>query len=191
MDKRALLEEVFGFTDEQLMESLEDIMIIRNFSRYEIIALEGSESHSIFFNVRGIFRGFFFDMDGKEITDYFRNDAGAAIMSCENLGEKAHENLQAITELTAIEFPLTEFKELLKKHRELAFWQKKSLIDAIERTQDIKEVCCRLKAKEKYLWFIENYPDLVDFVRAKDIASFLDMTPVSLSRIRRELKNEK
>ena len=191
MTKRALLKEVFGFKDKHLIEALEKNMIIRNFSKYEMIISEGTVPHSIYFNVQGIFRGFFFDMDGKEITDYFCNNVGTAVMSCESLGEKAHENLQAITELTAIEFPLTEFKELLTKYTELAILQKDSLIDAIEKSQEIKEVCCRLKAKEKYLWFLENYSDLVDYARAKDIASFLDMTPVSLSRIRRELKEEK
>ena len=190
MVKRALLNKVFGFKDEQLLAALEDIMIIRKFCKYEMIVLEGTVPHSIYINAEGIFRGFFFDMDGKEITDYFRSDPGAVLLSCESLGEKAHENLQAASDLTAIEFPLAEFIELLNKHVELALFQKESLLRAIEQNYTIKEVCCRLKAREKYLWFLETYPDLVNHVRAKDIASFLDMTPVSLSRVRKALKEE-
>ena len=42
-----------------------------------------------------------------------------------------------------------------------------------------------MSAPERYDWFLENYPGLIDRVQHRRIASFLCMTPVSLSRIRR------
>ena len=42
-----------------------------------------------------------------------------------------------------------------------------------------------MSAPERYDWFLENYPGLIDRIQHRRIASFLCMTPVSLSRIRR------
>ncbi|MCR4905607.1 MAG: hypothetical protein K6A33_05950 [Clostridiales bacterium] len=47
-----------------------------------------------------------------------------------------------------------------------------------------KNVLLCMSASERYDWFLENYPGLIDRVQHRRIASFLNMTPVSLSRIR-------
>ena len=43
-------------------------------------------------------------------------------------------------------------------------------------------------AMVRYHWFMKTYPGLVDHVRDKYVASFLGMTPVTLSRLRRKLR---
>ena len=40
----------------------------------------------------------------------------------------------------------------------------------------------------RYQWFLKKYPGLIDEVSNKHIASFLGMTPVTLSRLRQKLK---
>ena len=44
---------------------------------------------------------------------------------------------------------------------------------------------------ERYQWFLKHYPGLIQTVSNKHIASFLGMTPVTLSRLRRKLRDEK
>ena len=41
---------------------------------------------------------------------------------------------------------------------------------------------------ERYQWFLLRYPELADVVSIKHIASFLCMSPVSLSRLRGQLR---
>ena len=53
----------------------------------------------------------------------------------------------------------------------------------MERTADFQQ----LTAKERYLKFIKDSPDLLRRVSIETIASFLGMEPQSLSRIRREI----
>ncbi|MGH2569098.1 MAG: Crp/Fnr family transcriptional regulator [Bacteroidota bacterium] len=45
-------------------------------------------------------------------------------------------------------------------------------------------------AEERYLAFIKTYPDLVEQVPQNQIASYLGITPQSLSRIRKELSTK-
>ncbi|HAA15766.1 MAG TPA: hypothetical protein DCE41_30280 [Cytophagales bacterium] len=61
----------------------------------------------------------------------------------------------------------------------------------------IEEVCIskdirlskmlKLDAKARYLWFMEEYPDVIEKAPLKLIASYLGMKPESLSRIRKQL----
>jgi hypothetical protein len=41
---------------------------------------------------------------------------------------------------------------------------------------------------ERYQCFLKYYPDLINIVNNKHIASFLGMTPVTLSRLRHQLR---
>jgi CRP-like cAMP-binding protein len=45
-----------------------------------------------------------------------------------------------------------------------------------------------LSPQERYLSFLRNYPDLACVVKQRDIASYVRVTPVALSRIRARLK---
>lgn len=45
-----------------------------------------------------------------------------------------------------------------------------------------------LSPEERYLSFLREYPDLADVIRQRDIASFVRVTPVALSRIKTRMK---
>lgn len=47
----------------------------------------------------------------------------------------------------------------------------------------------KLDAKSRYLWFVEEYPLVIEKAPLKHIASYLGMKPESLSRIRKELNS--
>lgn len=48
----------------------------------------------------------------------------------------------------------------------------------------MKVVLYQQSAAERYQWFLNAYPGLIDQVKHKHIASFLGMSPVTLSRLR-------
>ena len=43
---------------------------------------------------------------------------------------------------------------------------------------------------ERYQWFRQAYPGLSEKISNRYIASFLNMTPVTLSRLKQELKKQ-
>ena len=55
---------------------------------------------------------------------------------------------------------------------------------------EMKRIRYEYAAKERYLWFCRTHPGAADRMMNKHIASFLDMSPVSLSRIRKQLAQE-
>ena len=64
------------------------------------------------------------------------------------------------------------------------------LSGALSRHVGIKLAIYKHDAKGKYRWFLENYPGLIDIVKHRHVASFLNITPESLSRVRKEWKQQ-
>ena len=64
----------------------------------------------------------------------------------------------------------------------------KLLLIGLDRHWQEKINLLSCSAMQRYLWFLENYPNLIDLVGNKYIASFLGMTPATLSRLRRRLR---
>lgn len=54
---------------------------------------------------------------------------------------------------------------------------------------DHKEAIQRLDYLGRYKWFLQNYPGVIDRMPHYQIASFLSMSPVTMSRIRTKLKS--
>ena len=188
MNPQNFFSKNLGITDKKVIQAFENIITVREFSKNERIFSEGEIPSNFYFNIKGIFRGYMFNQDGSEITDCFGFRAGAPITSVNRIGEPAKTNMEAVTNLTAIQMPMTDLITLIENNPELLAIYNNLLQEALDRHWKIKEARYRLSATDRYKWFLETYPDLIEYVRMKDIASFLGMSPVSLSRIRKTLK---
>ena len=64
------------------------------------------------------------------------------------------------------------------------------LQDSLKEHWENKIALGQYSAIARYQWFLKTYPGIIDRVPHRYVASFLGMTPVSLSRIRRELREQ-
>ena len=62
---------------------------------------------------------------------------------------------------------------------------------ALQDIWELKTMLHKCSAQERYQWFLKNYPGLIDQVTNKYIASFLRMSPVTLSRLKTGLEKER
>ena len=74
-------EKAFQLSDETLIQKLMQMTEISFFKKGEIIVRQDEIPSKIYFLLDGVFRGFFFDAHGKEITDCFGFEMGAAAIS--------------------------------------------------------------------------------------------------------------
>ena len=64
------------------------------------------------------------------------------------------------------------------------------VLRSAKRHWEIKTVLYQYTATQKYQWFLQAYPELICHVSGRHIASFLGMTPVTLSRLKRTLHEQ-
>ena len=80
-----------------------------------------------------------------------------------------------------------EFEELMINNLEIRRFGNAVLRNELTRKVDKEIGLASLTAKERLLKFREQYPMLENLIPHTDIASYLGITNISLSRLRRDL----
>jgi len=146
----------------------------------------------IFFIKKGLLRSFYLTDTGEEKTIIFRWEGQmAAIPECIFDNEPTRQTWQALEdcELLEIDFDVVEKMSennfLLVKTR-MGFAQK-MLLESLKRVESF----VLDKPEERYQKLIAQKPKIMQRIADKHIASFIGVTPVSLSRIRKRLASQK
>ena len=158
----------------------------------EIYIPEGKIFKKIIYIKKGILRIFFVTASGEEKTFFFRWEGQiAAIPECIFDNQPTRQTWQALEdcELMEIDFDIVEkLSENNISHIKIRLgFAEKMFLDALKRVESF----VLDKPEERYQKLIIQKPEIVKRVADKHIASFIGVTPVSLSRIRKRLASQK
>lgn len=160
------------------------------FSKGNIILGIGEPMEKVYFILNGIARSYYLDIDGNDITKIFLPEMSFCVGENFITNEKSIQGFEAIENISALEFSSEKIKMYILSVPEL----KELYIKALEKTIVYKmhrESSFQLKsATERYLDFKKEFPNIEKRVSQSCVASYLGITPVSLSRIRRTIKEE-
>lgn len=172
----------------------EEIDFINNkFEKVELkkgtILLKANETvlHQ-YYVVEGCLRTFFLDPSGKEhtiqfaIKDWWISDYTAFFSST-----KAIMNIECIHNATLYKVSKKDIDAILKKIPSLEIFFRKKMEGSFASFQKRILATLAQTAKERYVSFINSYPNIEQSVKNYHIASYLGVTTESLSRIRKEL----
>lgn len=141
-----------------------------------------------FFISEGIVRIYYVDQDGNEVNEGFYDEGKflGPISSFVN-GSPCQYNIQAIEPCQLVVANYQKFHQYaLDKPEilnfEITFMQSLFVSNA---KRDSKRMISN--GEQRYKWFCRNYPHFLERIPQYHIASFLGMTPVSLSRLRKNL----
>lgn len=170
------------------LQRLLSISQIRVFPKGEIIqGIQQKLTHSGLI-LSGMVRSYYLDMEGNEITRNFHKE-GYLVIEEGLLGyEYSLGASEALEDTTILLMDTEKLKQLVKERESF----KNIYIACLEwgiRYKIYRESEFLTKnATDRYLQFCEDYPELVNRVKQSYISTYLGITPESLSRIRRTLK---
>ena len=190
MQPKDVFEKTLGLTDPDLIQELIDACTPLHLKAGDFLIREGDMPAVVPFLLKGIVRGFLFDVNGREITDCFAVQPGMPVMTSADLRVPSPFSMEALVDSEFLTIPIVEIQRLLEKYSELQQLYNQLLIFSFSMHWKIKLTLCRNTAMQKYQWFLEEYPGLIDRISNKCIASFLGMTPVTLSKLRRALREK-
>lgn len=144
----------------------------------------GMITDRIGFVSQGLLRSFY-TIKGKETTTYFlQTGSFAAALSSFLQMKPAVENIQALEDSELI---VISRKDLFKLYDENWKWQQvgRVLIENYYIVLEQRSISLQsLSAQERYNIFLKEFPNVIKTVPLHHIASFLGITPETLSRIR-------
>jgi CRP-like cAMP-binding protein len=158
----------------------------------EIYIPEGKIFKKIFYIKKGLLRIFFVTESGEEKTFFFRWEGQiAAIPECIFDNQPTRQTWQALEDCELMEIDFDIVEKLSENNISLfkirLGFAEKMFLDALKRVESF----VLDKPEERYQKLIIQKPEIVKRVADKHIASFIGVTPVSLSRIRKRLASQK
>lgn len=149
-----------------------------------ILLKEGEVADRLYLIRKGCLRLFFYN-EGNDITFQFFFE-GDFVASFDSLYKRTPSlfNLESMepSALTAIE--REDFYELIHHHPSLRQLYEEKLIDRFQAYQQLFLSRIKNTPQQRYEELLKEYPHIVQRVPQHYIASYLGITPVSLSRIR-------
>ena len=184
MDVQTFLTEIIPIKDPDLRSILEAECRIETFRQGESIDELYTVDAFIRFLISGVIRGYIIDEHGKESTTDFATRPGYCIAGLRLVhGGSSDIGFGVEKDSEVFSIPV-ETVLRLKGHPEmvdlLIFYYAKS----VEIHWTTEKMLYLKTAEERYEWFLKRYPGLIEYVPHSHIASLLNMTPVTLSRIR-------
>lgn len=187
MEIEDFYRNVLFISDEDLIRNLVLHSKRLTVEKGEILQNIGECVTSVNFLEEGLIRGFFLDRKGNEITDCFGIWPGTPAVSCLDLDMPSPICIEALENSALISVPISVLFKLLKNNPNVIAVYNRLLQISFQINWESKITLAQYSARERYLWFLEKYPGLIDRVTHKHIASFLGMTPVQLSRVRKTI----
>jgi hypothetical protein len=96
-------------------------------------------------------------------------------------------SLQALTDCVFLTIPAGQFREISDQNTQVRMFGRAVVEREFMQSLRFEELFRSHSAKDRLFFFRENYPNLENLVPHTVIASFLGITPVSLSRLRHDL----
>lgn len=180
MSLAELYRDLFGLSDEPLIRRLTELGEVRPVKKGHLLYREGEVPSKLTFLLQGLLRGYFLDASGRDITDCFAFKPGTPATAGVALGDSATISIEALEDSQVLEL-MEEYPQLYRLYS--AF-----LLEALKCHWEVKAAMYQYTAMERYQWFLRTYPGLYHQVSGKHIASFLGMTQVTLSRVRRAMR---
>jgi len=165
---------------------------IKEVKKNEIILREGEVSDSTFFVEKGLLRMYSIDKAGKEhVIQFAPENWILSDTTSQLLNEKSRFYIEAIEESIVIVMRDGFFESLSKIYPEVAEKNQRLMINHIKNLQNRVNSLISTTAEERYMGFLKKYPNLMLRAPQWMVASYLGITPESLSRVRKELAKKK
>ena len=182
------LRITLGLSDNELLRTIRQTAYINHYEKGSFLLRQGECPDGFCVLINGILRGYFLDKDGTDITDCFGYRMGTIAMPFSDMSMPSPINIEVLEASDIFIIPRHTMQELLTHNFEAVQVYNRILLAGATEHWEIKNALYQYSATDRYIWFTKRYEGLIDLVAHKYVASFLGISPVTLSRLRGKIK---
>ena len=180
---RELARKYSTMTHDEL-DVLESILVPMKFAKGQMILSEGEICKHVYYIERGLIRQFYFK-NGKQITEHLREDR-SIFMCIESLFREEPTKLQveAIEPTWVYALPKQKLEQVALHNVNIQILYRKILEESLITSQVHADLVRFETAQARYKRMCKLSPQVILRAPLVYIASYLQMTPETLSRVR-------
>lgn len=193
-----MFNNFWNFTDQFVLftqsekEKIKNRLTLRDVPKNYTLVDLGDTAKEVFFLNKGCMRMYYLTDDGKEITGFIYQ---------ENMFAGSHESffsqvpsMQILETLEPCELVVLSYRDLNQLYIDVPKMNvltRKILEQRMAFAQKVVASLIINKPSERYVSFLEQYPNLVNRIPHHILATYMGITPVSMSRIRKRIMKKK
>lgn len=186
------LQRVFlpwgALNNQALFDELAALFSSCSLASNEFLAQPGDALNRVIIVVSGVLRFYLLDEDGQEWNKGFLSEDGITGPLAEYTDTWPNPyGLQALEKSMVLQASANEFLALAAQYSELDHVLRRYVSALLKRKAKRLTSFQRLDATGRYLEFCQEYAQVVERLPQYHIASFIGISEVSLSRLRRKL----
>ncbi len=166
------------------LDLLESILVPLKYQKGEKILNEGEVCTNIYWVVKGLVRQFYYK-NNKELTEHMAVE-NSIVMCIESLFKEKPSHLQIVALEPSVIYamPRQQLEKVAMKSLNIQILYRKILEESLIQSQIHADMMRFESAQSKYAKLVKLQPQLVLRAPLVYIASYLQMTPETLSRVR-------
>ena len=184
---RPLINKVSTLSEGSL-DLVIDLIEVEVYEKGDVFIHRGKRNNKEYFVYEGVCRSFLLSPEGEEVSiSYFLEGSILSPNKTRTANQISHLNFQALTKLTTASLNADKFEQLMIKHIDIREFGNMVLRNELLAKVEKEIGLASLNAKERLIQFRGKYHLLENLISHVDIASYLGITNISLSRLRKEL----
>lgn len=181
---RPIINSVTSISDNSI-KKINELVEYTNFKKGELITSVRQNNNMEYFILEGICKSFLNTPEGENVTiSFFMSNSIISPSTTRNKEGKSVINIQALTDVEIATIDAVKFEKLMIDDLEIRDFGNSVLRNELMAKVQKEIALASLKGKDRLLLLRKNYPNIENCISHADIASYLGITTISLSRLR-------
>ncbi len=182
-----IIDGIFPISEKSFQE-IESLLKFETFEKGETFIQRNKRNEKEYFILSGVCKSYLISPDGEEITiSLFTENNILSPQSIRTSKNTSNLNFQALTNIELVSMNAKEFESLMIENIEIRHFGNTVLQNELISKVEKEIGLASLTAKERLIEFRKKYRLLENLIPHTDIASYLGITNISLSRLRKDL----
>ncbi|MGG4492914.1 Crp/Fnr family transcriptional regulator [Brevibacillus reuszeri] len=181
------LRQYTSLTDEQ-QQAIVDEILIEEYKKGTVLLRQGEVPTKCYFVLKGCVRQYAIDEAGNEVTsNFFTEEQGVSIHNRHQQNKTSPYTFACLEDCVLVVGDLNDEPDMFHKHSQLETMVRKMVEESLGEIQDEWTSFIASTPEERYKALLRKRPSLVNRVPQHQLASYLGITPESLSRIKKRI----
>ncbi|MRI01685.1 cyclic nucleotide-binding domain-containing protein [Kriegella sp. EG-1] len=182
---RPIIDSVASISTKSL-NKLYNVVEYVSFKEGELITSVGQKNNLEYFLIDGICKSFLYTPEGEDVTiSFFMSSSILSPSTTRNKDGRSIINIRALTDIEVATIDANIFENLMVEDLEIRHFGNTVLRNELMAKVQKEIALASLKGKDRLLLLRQKFPNIENLVPHADIASYMGLTTISLSRLRK------